>query len=802
MALVTSEGASSSSFTHRWKYDVFLSFRGEDTRNGFTTYLYHALHQRGIHTFIDNNLPRGEKISAELLKTIKSSMISIIVFSENYASSAWCLDELAEIVECKNNGMLVRPVFYKVDPSEVRSQKGKFGEALAKHEEKFKDDKIVQRWREALHEAANISGWHYDERCTEFEFIQRIVEEISNSKSNWMPLFVAKYPVGINSRVEEIKLLLDIESNDVRMVGIYGLGGVENVRESERKEGIIKLQETLLFEFSRDRNFKVSNASRGTNMINESLCRKRVLIILDDVDKLDQVEKLLGKCDRFAFGSRIIITTRDKHLLATLGATFGNSSSTYEVEGLDECEAIELFYQNNALKMHNLVQQMGREIVRQESPQNLGERSRLWYYKDVLEVLTENKGSDKIQGIMLCPPGEPTKVQFNDQFLKMKNLRLLIICNIKSCGCLEYLPNGLKLLDWQGFPWSSLPPKFYPKHLVSLNLSHSRIEKPFKQISSSQTLTKVKFSDCEFIRKLPDLAMIPNIKSLDLSYCKNLVEVHDSVGRLDKLEVLSLDNCTKLRILPSCLMMESLRTFSLIRCSSLKKFPDISLEMKSLDTLYMDSAGICELPPSFENLTGLKQLGFGNNLGGVHLLDNCNEFRDIPRLPRSIRYVDLSNCDSLDSSSSTKLFHQFREMIMGPQSSTTNYLSFKVPGNEIPNWFNHQSVGSSISFWVGPGFPNFALCLVFETEDNEVDCIVDISINGRKQELTSTGFSKLRYDHLWFDCCPDSFQRLFKRLNLEKEGLSYAEYELGIDISSETRFLEGIKLVVDSWPRL
>ena len=168
MALVISNGASSSSssfsFTHQWKYDVFLSFRGEDTRNGFTTYLYNALHQRGIHTFIDNNLPRGEKISTELLKTIKSSRISIIVFSENYASSAWCLDELAEIVECKNNGMLVRPVFYKVDPSEVRSQKGKFGEALAKLEEKFKDEKIVQRWREALHEVANISGWHYYER--------------------------------------------------------------------------------------------------------------------------------------------------------------------------------------------------------------------------------------------------------------------------------------------------------------------------------------------------------------------------------------------------------------------------------------------------------------------------------------------------------------------------------------------------------------------------------------------------------------------------------------------------------------
>jgi hypothetical protein len=165
MALVTSKGASSSSFTHRSKnFDVFLSFRGEDTRHGFTSHLYNALCQRSIYTFIDDNLPRGEKISDELLKTIEDSTISIIIFSENYASSAWCLDELAKIVECKKNDHLVVPVFYKVDPSEVRNQKGKFGEELAKHEEKFKGDKKVQRWREALHEAASISGWHYNNR--------------------------------------------------------------------------------------------------------------------------------------------------------------------------------------------------------------------------------------------------------------------------------------------------------------------------------------------------------------------------------------------------------------------------------------------------------------------------------------------------------------------------------------------------------------------------------------------------------------------------------------------------------------
>ena len=152
--------ASSSSSTRQPKnFEVFLSFRGEDTRHGFVSHLYTALCHRGIYTFIGNDLLRGEEISVELLKTIENSTTSIIVFSENYASSTWCLEELAKIIECRKNKQSVRPVFYKVDPSEVRKQEGKYGEALTMHEEKFNDKKKIQRWREALCEAASLSGW-------------------------------------------------------------------------------------------------------------------------------------------------------------------------------------------------------------------------------------------------------------------------------------------------------------------------------------------------------------------------------------------------------------------------------------------------------------------------------------------------------------------------------------------------------------------------------------------------------------------------------------------------------------------
>ncbi|KDO36454.1 hypothetical protein CISIN_1g037311mg [Citrus sinensis] len=83
------------------KYDVFVSFRGEDIRDNFTSHLYSALARQNIQTFIDDQLNRGDEISESLVKAIKASAISVIIFSEDYASSRWCLDEFAEILECK-----------------------------------------------------------------------------------------------------------------------------------------------------------------------------------------------------------------------------------------------------------------------------------------------------------------------------------------------------------------------------------------------------------------------------------------------------------------------------------------------------------------------------------------------------------------------------------------------------------------------------------------------------------------------------------------------------------------------------
>ena len=173
MASVTpgpsSPAAASSSSTPSWKFDVFLSFRGEDTRKNFTDHLYSALQRKGIYTFRDDEkLERGKTIAPELLKAIEESRFAIVIFSKNYACSTWCLDEVSKIAECmKGTGQRVFPFFYHVDPSEVRKQTGPFGEAFAKHEEVFKDniEGKVKKWREALFEIGNVSGWNLQHRC-------------------------------------------------------------------------------------------------------------------------------------------------------------------------------------------------------------------------------------------------------------------------------------------------------------------------------------------------------------------------------------------------------------------------------------------------------------------------------------------------------------------------------------------------------------------------------------------------------------------------------------------------------------
>jgi hypothetical protein len=148
------------------KHDVFLSFRGEDTRYGITSHLYDALNHKTIKTYIDYQLDRGEEVWPALAEAIEDSHVSIVIFSENYATSKWCLEELLKVLECRKlHGQVVIPVFYRTDPSHIRKQTHSYEKAFAQHErdlgiEDSVSNKLkVLKWKAALAEAANISGW-------------------------------------------------------------------------------------------------------------------------------------------------------------------------------------------------------------------------------------------------------------------------------------------------------------------------------------------------------------------------------------------------------------------------------------------------------------------------------------------------------------------------------------------------------------------------------------------------------------------------------------------------------------------
>ncbi|XP_062020457.1 disease resistance protein RPV1-like [Rosa rugosa] len=355
----SSSSSSSPSSTHSFTHDVFLSFRGLDTRNNFTSHLHSNLVNKGIRTYIDNDLTRGEDITKELLEAIGGSRISIVVFSANYASSKWCLDELVEIFECEeSNQQIVYPIFYKVEPWEIRYQKGQVGKAIARLS-KHKDNlEKMDSWKAALRKAADLSGWQIKDGGHEANVIDEIVKHISTKIMRCTPLNVATHPVGIEFSVKDILKLLNVGQDKPHMVGIWGIGGIgkstlakavynsisnkfehscflANVREeSSSSGGLVKLQNNFLKNIERNPP-NVENVAKGITLLKQKLSQKKVLLVIDDVDCLGQLEALAAESGWFGPGSKIIITTRDTNCVSP--------DSTYEVKELNHEDASKLF---------------------------------------------------------------------------------------------------------------------------------------------------------------------------------------------------------------------------------------------------------------------------------------------------------------------------------------------------------------------------------------------------------------------------------------------------------------------------
>ncbi|KAI4351969.1 hypothetical protein L6164_006267 [Bauhinia variegata] len=381
--------------------------------------------------------------------------------------------------------------------------------------------------------------------------------------------------------------------------------------------------------------------------------------------------------------------------------------------------------------MHDLIQDLGRDIARKESPFDLGKRRRLWHYEDVLRVLKNN-----------------TKFE----------------------------------------------------HLTLMNLSN-----------------------CDSITKLPDVSTTPNLTKVLANDCPNLTEIHDSVGFLDKLVILSAEGCPKLNKLPNGMRSTCLDSLNLGKCSSIQQFPDMSAKMGKISKIDIEGTAIQKFPTSIENLVGVEELVlksctvledipintdmFQNlqelnvegcpqlrkilgkslvdrlpnlnrlilrncglededlelilrnfvklkwlvlsennfvtipaciedlaNLALLHL-ENCKKLEKISVVPPYLEYIDARNCISLTPKSSNVLLQQaFHEV---------EYIDIVVFKKRIPKWFDLCREGGSVSFWVCRKFPAIAVFFLLEGQNetnNTLICDFHLLINGFQVYQTEREF--------------------------------------------------------------
>ncbi|KFK41716.1 hypothetical protein AALP_AA2G164100 [Arabis alpina] len=353
--------SSSSSFTPQ-KFDVFLSFRGADTRKNFVSFLYKELVSKRIRTFKDDKeLERGRPISPELLQAIKGSRFAIVVVSATYPASFWCLEELVKILDLEQKGLLtVLPIFYEIDPAHVRRQTGEVAKQFKKHEKRHSKER-VKSWRNALTRLASLSGEcskNWEDDC---KLIDEITDRIANKLFSETSSNGSNNLVGIDEHMSKLYPLLELDSKEsVRVIGIWGRGSIgrsalarhvyenisdhfeahcflENVRRIPLHCRKSHLQEDLLSKMQGEGlNTKISH--RCLNAIKARLRNKKILIVANDVDKIEQLDALAEEFSWFGPGSRIIITTQDRQLLISSVVR-----SVYEVELLQCCEVRQLF---------------------------------------------------------------------------------------------------------------------------------------------------------------------------------------------------------------------------------------------------------------------------------------------------------------------------------------------------------------------------------------------------------------------------------------------------------------------------
>ncbi|CAN1302525.1 Disease resistance protein L6 [Linum perenne] len=405
------------------EYEVFLRFRGPDVRLNFADYLYTCLDRSKIRTFRDEEeLRKGETIGLSLIKAITESKIYILIFSKNYASSKWCLQELAKMVDCWKNGggrngqHIILPVFYLIDPRDVRHPDScSYKEAFEQHSLKH-DPETVLEWKNALQEVGKMKGWHITESDGLGAIIDKIFTEVElHLRPNYT--LVADELVGTDSHVEDVVKLLNLNSASEKIIGIHGMGA--RVLELLQECKLFKLEE-----MSCDHSLKLfSKHAFGVNYPLEdyaSLSTEFVRVATGLPLYLKVIGSLLFKRDISFWEDKLIelkqipptevkerlrlsyndLTHNQKQIFLDIACLFTRVYKEGPMHMWRDCDfcstsAISTLVQRSLVKidqndfywMHDHVRDLGKAIVREEYNQSPYKCSRISYGRIAIDLL-------------------------------------------------------------------------------------------------------------------------------------------------------------------------------------------------------------------------------------------------------------------------------------------------------------------------------------------------------------------------------------------------------------------------------
>ncbi|CAI8613793.1 unnamed protein product [Vicia faba] len=657
-----------------------------------------------------------------------------------------------------------------------------------------------------------------------------------------------------------------------------------NVREFWEQDNVqVSLQQRLLSDIYKTTKIKIDTVESGKMILQERLRQKRIFLVIDDVNKMDQLKALCGSHEWFGQGSRIVITTRDNDLLrklkvdhvyrmekmnddeslllfswhafkeqspiddfADLSRDFIKYSgglplalqvigsflltrrskiewksvleklkcipneevleklrisfdglSDYDMKeiflniafffiGMDKedvtkiledcghyaCIGISVLVQRslvtvdskNKIGMHELLQDMGREIVGKISREGNKNPSRLWRYKDVNHTLSKDSKTLDVKGLTLnMSRMDSTTYLDSKTFEKMDKLKLLQLAGVQFNGDYKSLSRELRWLSWHGFPFKYIPPDFYQERLVSVDFKYSNLERVWIK---SQFLAGLKFlnlSHSHNLRQTPDFSNLPNLEKLIFKDCPRLSSISSTIGHLKKILLINLKDCTGLCELPrSIYKLKSLRTLIMSGCTKIFKLKEergyitddiLSLVQtfvgtSSLEFLDEQENSFYGLPSAFKQISNLQYLWLKCvsdtqlNQTLASILDNlqtqsCEELEAMQNTPQSSNFV---------TSESTRYFSQVRIsssqkslasllIQMGMNCHVTNTLRENIllkmppngsgflPGDNHPDWLAFNENDSSVNFEV-PQVDERSLrtimCIVYSSSPDDI----------------------------------------------------------------------------------